>query len=230
MAALRAAAYRTDERVHLACKQRFLLRKVQMPRPEATPEQKAEIRKNIHDAATAVYKREGSTGLSVRAIAKEAGVSVGTIYTYFGSQQELLESLWSWPVARLGDEMQKLAHETADPLERIRGLLGAYLAFARKYSEIYRGVFLYVRPLDQPYENREPARNVILPSLLEEAIVEGQKAGAIVDGKADDMAMMLWGSLHGCLALPNNFGRFDFEKPDAVSEGVIDLLVRALLV
>ena len=43
-----------------------------MPRTQATPEQKEEVRRVIRQAAADVYNSVGSSGVSVRAIAKEA--------------------------------------------------------------------------------------------------------------------------------------------------------------
>ena len=200
-----------------------------MPRPEATPEQKAEARREIRKAAAAIYNSEGLGGISVRAIAKEAGVSVGTIYTYFGSLQGLMESLWKGPVDRLGDELRAVADRTEDPVERVHSLLQTYLKFAKDNPNIYRGVFLYVRPLNKPSPIREPAENALLPTLLKAAILEGQTQARFKAGDAGDYAMMLWGSLHGCLALPNNFGRLEFQKPNEVSDGIIDVVLSALV-
>lgn len=201
-----------------------------MPRPETTPEQKAEVRQDIRRAASALYNREGQAGFSVRAIAKEAGVSVGTIYTYFGNIQGLLESLWNEPVDRFSKQLEQVAERTADPVARIRALMDVYLQFATDYPELYRNVFLYVRPLEKPSPIRTPAEDAVLPALLTQAIIDGQGQGRIRDGDASDYSMMLWGGLHGCLALPNNFGRLIFSNPDEVAESVIDLLLDALTV
>lgn len=201
-----------------------------MPRPEATPEQKTEVRRILRKCAAEIYNREGQAGLSVRAIAKEAKVSVGTIYTYFGSLQGLMESLWSGPVERVADELGSISKQIKDPVERIRSLMQVYLKFANDNAEMYRGVFLYVRPVERPRNELEPAEKAVFPALLEAAISDGQAQKKIKACDAADLAMMLWGSLHGCLALPNNFGRLEFRNPDKVSEGVIDVLVSALVV
>ncbi|MEO1309981.1 MAG: TetR/AcrR family transcriptional regulator [Pseudomonadota bacterium] len=80
-----------------------------MPRPETTLEQKKEIRREIRNAAKALYDREGQASFSVRMIAEEAGVSVGTIHTYSGSLQGLTEPLWTAPVDRLAKQLQTIA-------------------------------------------------------------------------------------------------------------------------
>ena len=201
-----------------------------MPRPETTPEQKEEVRREIREAAKTLYNREGQASLSVRAIAKEAGVSVGTIYTYFGSLQGLTESLWNAPVSALAKELQTIAEETRDPVARVRGLMASYRQFAKDNQRIYRNVFLFVRPLEKPSPIVEPAEDAILPALLTAAIKEGQDQGRIKPGKPEDFAMMLWGSLHGCLALQHNFGRLEFRNPDEIADGVIETFLSGLLI
>jgi len=44
-------------------------------------------------AATALFTRKGFNGTSTRDIAAEAGVSLGNIYNYFGTKEEILVSL-----------------------------------------------------------------------------------------------------------------------------------------
>ena len=102
-----------------------------MPRTQATPEQKEEARRVIRQAAADVYNSVGVGGVSVRAIAKKAGVSVGTIYTYFGNLQGLMESLWSGPVQGYIDRLNTIAEAHTDPVERIEALMRAYIEFAR---------------------------------------------------------------------------------------------------
>lgn len=201
-----------------------------MPRPLATAEQKDEARQRIRKAAAEIYNQEGQSGVSARSIAKHAGVSVGTIYTYFGSLRGLMETLWTGPVTRLEQDLKDVAQATLDPLDRIRALLKTYVKFARDNSEIYRGVFLFVRPLSMPKdEGRPSALTAALPALLSRAITEGQAAGTLKAGNAEDSALMLWGALHGCLALPLNFGRLEFERMDAVISALIETAISGLL-
>ncbi|MFB9567266.1 TetR/AcrR family transcriptional regulator [Saccharopolyspora hordei] len=51
---------------------------------------KEQRRRQLLDAAARVMEREGSQAVSMQAVAAEAGVSVGLIYRYFGSKDELL--------------------------------------------------------------------------------------------------------------------------------------------
>lgn len=208
---------------------RSLISKVAtMPRTQATPEQKEEARRVIRQAAADVYHSVGIGGVSVRAIAKKAGVSVGTIYTYFGSLQGLMESLWNGPVQRYIDRLKTIAEEHADPVKRIEALMRSYVEFAEKNAEIYRGVFLFVRPLGQAIKDKTPAEDAVFASLVIAAIKDGQEDGQITAGDPTEMAMMIWGSLHGCIALPHNFGRSEFGDTSPILERLITTTIASI--
>ena len=199
-----------------------------MSRPPATPEQKAAVRLKIRQAAVEVYTDEGVGGVSIRSIAKRADVSVGTIYTYFGNLQGLMESLWSAPVARYTDQMKQTAASIEDPIERLRALMHIYIDFAYSNPEIYRGVFLHVSPLTKEDMDKTPAEDAIFASLAIEAIQDGQALKTIKASDPKTTAMMIWGGLHGCYALPNNFGRMAFDDTKEVLHLFVETIISAL--
>lgn len=49
---------------------------------------------SIHAATLALVERNGLTGLTMAAIGKEAGLGMGTLYTYFESKEALLNALF----------------------------------------------------------------------------------------------------------------------------------------
>ena len=61
--------------------------------PKVSVEHKAEVRRRLLDAARTVVLRDGWQGTSTRAILHEAGMSPGTLYSYFSSKEELYEEL-----------------------------------------------------------------------------------------------------------------------------------------
>jgi AcrR family transcriptional regulator len=60
--------------------------------------------KKIEDAALRVFTRLGFHGTSVRDIAKEAGVSIGNLYNYYGTKEEIFKSI----ILRYETHMEKL--------------------------------------------------------------------------------------------------------------------------
>ena len=66
-----------------------------MARPAASPEQRDRQRGRIRRAAAEVYAENGLLGVTARAVAQRAGVSTGTIYSYFDGLQGLMRSIES---------------------------------------------------------------------------------------------------------------------------------------
>jgi TetR/AcrR family fatty acid metabolism transcriptional regulator len=68
---------------------------------------KADRRRQILDAAVRVFAQKGFTQCRVSDIAEEAGVAYGLVYHYFGSKDEVLDTLflerWDVMVALIGD-------------------------------------------------------------------------------------------------------------------------------
>lgn len=200
-----------------------------MARPKASPEQRAEVRRSIQQAAVALYRAEGLSGVSARAVAKKAGVSVGTIYAYFGDLSGLGQSLWERQIAALEDDLRAVAAAHADPSARIEALLRAYLAFGIEQAELYKNALLFVRPgtLDTP--DKRPLSAFAFPTLLGAAIAQGQAAGTVVNGDVAVLVQILWSGVHGALALPVNMDRIAFQPAMEMMDATVMGLLRIVL-
>jgi AcrR family transcriptional regulator len=199
-----------------------------MARPSATPEQRAEVRKKIQRAAAGIYRREGLAAINARAIATEAGVSVGAIYAHFGDLPGLMRSLWTDHVERQNQAFRGVAVRHADPVERLRALLKAYLDFGIENAALYRSAFLFVRPESQQSPSRVPLDAYDFPRLMLEALKEGQALRAILAGDPAIQAQLLWSGVHGCLALPNNVDIIALAPAASLATPMIDALIDAL--
>ncbi|MDW3096933.1 MAG: TetR/AcrR family transcriptional regulator [Alphaproteobacteria bacterium] len=196
-----------------------------MPRTPATAARRNEESSRIRDAAGTIFADKGITAISARAVAKEAGVSVGKIYAYYNSLTELMQSLWQGRVQRLATTLHELAGDIDDPVERIRSILDAYVSFAHNNRDLYKGALLFVRPEGLPTPEQDDAERVPIMDLLIKAIAEGQQAGTIRDGSAVRMAQLLWAGVHGALALPINIDRYAFKERDHLTSDMVGALM-----
>jgi AcrR family transcriptional regulator len=69
----------------------FTVACVTEPKPAARSEQ---TRALIVETALRLFRENGYEATTMRAIAKEAGVSVGNAYYYFGSKEELIQAYY----------------------------------------------------------------------------------------------------------------------------------------
>ncbi len=192
-----------------------------MPRPVITPEQRRETRERIRSAASSLVRQGNLESITIRAVAKQAGVSVGTIYKYFEDISDLGRSLWQEPVNQLRAQMSDIVNSTDDPAARIHNLLRAYAEFAREKHRVFRGAFLYVRPDSRPIPDQTALEEEPYFQFLTAAITEGQETDAIIDGDPKMLAQLLWAALHGALALPINIERIAFDPPEQIADAMI---------
>ncbi len=80
-------------------------------------------RERLIEAATQVFGA-GASQASLEAVAREAGVGIGTLYRHFPTREALFEAVYRREVDQLGDLAERLAQEAA-PVEALRQWLHA---------------------------------------------------------------------------------------------------------
>src|SRR6201990_3505935 len=80
-------------------------------------------RERVLEAAKVVFNAGGPEA-SLEAVAKHAGVGIGTLYRHFPTREDLFEAVYRREVEQLGDLADQLAHEP-DPVEALRRWLRA---------------------------------------------------------------------------------------------------------
>ena len=102
-------------------------------RSELRAHQAEETRARILDATLRVMA-DGFASVSIPAVAREAGVSVPTVYRYFTTKQELLDALYPHVVRRAG------LNELIPPqsLDEIRNGVRAYLDHLDSFDDLAR--------------------------------------------------------------------------------------------
>lgn len=94
--------------------------------------QKENTRQKILDTAYRVYSQEGFSATTA-VIAKEAGLSHGTIFAHFQSLNELLECL----IGNFGTALALEIHDLAESSSSIEELLKTHLGILIRHEEFY---------------------------------------------------------------------------------------------
>ncbi len=199
-----------------------------MPRNLATEDQRREVRQRLRRAAASVHQQHGISGVTARAVALAAGMSVGTIYAHFGDLKSLMQSLWIEPLEEFNKRFLEVAARHPDPVARLRGLMELYVSIAQENPRLYRNAFMFVRtePLPGPDDDLHVAS--VYPDLLRAALRDGQIAGHIRNGSVDRQMELIWAGLHGSIALPINFDRLKFSETQSLASDMIELLLAQL--
>ncbi|GAA4383388.1 TetR/AcrR family transcriptional regulator [Tsukamurella soli] len=162
--------------------------------PNVTPRTRTvDVRTALVDAAIAVLERDGLRGLTVRAVAQEAGVAPMGVYNHFTDKQGLQRSVVDFGFARLTDTIH--ASADPDPGERMMRCGRAYRRIALEHPQVYRLMFgpdLGHGTLENPARAFEA---------LVRTIMFAQAGGVIRAGDPMTIAKNVWAAIHGAVIL-----------------------------
>ena len=161
-----------------------------------------DLRQALIDSALALIheKQDGKT-LSLREVARRAGVSNAAPYRHFADKDALLATL-----AEKGFQMLTVSLRTAvnsvanDPLRSLQVSGVAYVKFAIAHPSYYRVMFSAFQPSDATCSDLNNAGQTAF-SVLVEAIVAGQTASKIKPGDPQQLAWVAWSLVHGLAML-----------------------------
>lgn len=147
----------------------------------------ARLRADILAAATGLLDRDGERAVTLRAVAREAGIATPSIYPHFPDRPAILLAVVRVAFAELAHRLGT-AVGAADGAARPYAAGRAYLDFATTHPRRYRAMFGSAYPLDL---------GVLVLRLFTGALTDCAAAGhsASTDPTAD--AIALWLCLHG---------------------------------
>lgn len=86
----------------------------------------AERREQLTQAAMQVMRREGAWALTTRAVAKEAGVPLGSVHYAFDSKMSLLRAVFGTDIESTAAVIGAALNTGSDPHEMLREAVGRY--------------------------------------------------------------------------------------------------------
>jgi AcrR family transcriptional regulator len=101
----------------------------------------ADLRRTVLDASLELIEAEGLAALSMREVARRAGVSHQAPYHHFGDREGILAALAADGFSQLHDDMQKAIASTKSRSKRIEAVGNAYIEFALKYPGYFKIMF-----------------------------------------------------------------------------------------
>jgi len=199
----------------------------------------------IKDRARAQMESEGVAALSLRAIAREMGMTAPAIYRYFPSRNDLVTALIVDSYHSLADALNEADASVArdDLTGRLFAITRAYRAWAFAHRAEYSLIFgTPIIGYHAPYEVTKPAANratvplvdVIMKAMRRAGAGPGQNSGVYsgLSALEDDVrhaVIAAWATMHGLVSL-ELFGHAEKieASPDALYDAEIVWLTRRL--
>lgn len=201
-------------------------------RRERSPRGQGELlRREILDAvARLLAEWGGAEKLTMRAVAREAGVAAPSIYLHFSDKADLvwaaLEDKYTDLAARMRAADERAAEAGLSARDRLEAQAREYCRFARELPGHYRLMYETRQPqVTVSRLHRHPSRHI--SQSLREGFARCRAAGHPVSLPDEQAAQTLWAGLHGSIAL--NHALMVDEGSGALTEelavGLIDSLV-----
>lgn len=166
------------------------------------------LRAALLDAAERLLRADGVASLSLRSVAKAAGVSHTAPYRHFADKQALLAALAEIGFARLRDGMAAAAAKhPGDPRRQLVEAGIAYVRLASAHPELTHLMFGGALPDDAADEAQRQTAQAAFQGLVR-IIEDGVRAGTFVDRPPLELAVAAWSLVHG-VAMLLTTGRLD---------------------
>ncbi|MFF8564595.1 TetR/AcrR family transcriptional regulator [Streptomyces albidoflavus] len=161
-------------------------------------------------AARELLEEDGSAGLSLRAVARRAGVSATAPYRHYADREALVSAVAAEGYRELAGHLAE-AHPAPSTPEELAAAAVAYVRFALDHPALFRAMF--AEPCDPADEERVAATAVI--SEYVRAIVRA----TFPDVDAEALSTTVWALVHG-LAFLHLDGKLDSSTPEVVAAQV----------
>ncbi|WP_197382721.1 TetR/AcrR family transcriptional regulator [Mycolicibacterium mengxianglii] len=183
------------------------------------------LREDLLAGAQRILERTGSEDdVSLRAVAREVGVSAPSIYAHFPDGKAIVDAL----VQQTFEELSALLRQAWDdspPTGRLHAVCLTYIRFGLDRPERYLTLFERRRSLERTAQLASAGHGLMYPNgaeafgILVNAIDE---SGVDSDSPAEEDAALLWASLHGYVTLRSSTPGFRwFADEEHVCEALI---------
>ncbi|WP_173010068.1 TetR/AcrR family transcriptional regulator [Mycolicibacterium sp. P9-64] len=155
-----------------------------------------EVSAALLNAAETVLDRDGTNGVTVRAVAQQADVSPMSVYNRFENKDGLVVALATRALAQLGEAIE--VSEDADPVERFRQACRNYRDFALRHPARYTLIFGTGSPLADQWSSVVDSGRAVFAALV--ALIDGMKSTTSESNSTED-AQVVWSAIHGTVTI-----------------------------
>jgi AcrR family transcriptional regulator len=159
------------------------------------------LRNELLDTAEAHLAEAGMEALSLRALARAAGVSQTAPYRHFNDKSELLAALAVRGYHKLLEELEAAGQRAgANPIEQMHSFAHSYVNYAISHPDLFKLMFgPALQPLEDHLELHTASRNTY--ELVRQIMRRGIDQGIFRDEDDHYMANAGWSGIHGLAIL-----------------------------
>ena len=172
-----------------------------MSAKERREREKEQRRQQILDAARELLFEKGLHGAAVSQVAKTAELSVGLIYFYFKSKEEIYAALQEEGLDILYTMIKDASVKGKDSIERLKSIALAYLSFTTKYKSYFDILNYFITApntiFPENLKSRIDTHGDRILSVVDTVLQEGCAAGELKCENPREFSLIFWVHVHG---------------------------------
>jgi AcrR family transcriptional regulator len=160
-----------------------------------------DLKNALTQVGVEILAKEGVGGLTLRKVAKRAGVSHSAPYAHFKDRQSLIAAISTEGFRQLYDEMDAAVSAHADnPKQQLIEAAWAYIQFAMNNTDTFKIMFSGVLEKEKDYPSFVEISRKTFERVVN--IVRAcQNAGILRPAPSELVAVSVWGQVHGIVSL-----------------------------
>lgn len=176
-----------------------------------------DLRRDLLDAALAVIRADGPSGLSLRAVARRVGVSHAAPKNHFADKSAMFTAIATEGFAGLGVALHEAMASTDDPIAAFRMSGVAYVRYAVDHPAHFR--VMWRNDLHRDDEMLDAAGQQAFDALVHGA-QRAKAVGWAAGVSSRDVAVVAWSTMHGLaqLALDGPLPEMDGRDVDTLAD------------
>ncbi|MEO1620337.1 MAG: TetR/AcrR family transcriptional regulator, partial [Cyanobacteria bacterium J06632_3] len=180
-----------------------------------------DLRQALLSAALVILETKDIKSLSLRQVARQAGVSHTAPYRHFADKAALLAAVAQEGFLEFGKYLQAAVVEE-QPLESLRATGVAYVQYALDHPTHFRVMFGHF-PDNEPNDSKLSIISNNTFQILVNVIAAGQAAGVVKSGDPHFLALGRWSMVHGvAMLLLDGMLKQDGKEAIALAEDLIN--------
>lgn len=184
-------------------------------------------RKQIIDGAVRVFSSKGFHTATVREIADEAGLTMGSLYNYVRSKEDIIYIVYDYITNILRNEVREAIEGIEDPRERLRAALRQNLSTVYRHQDVVMFIYKASTNLDRESLHEVLGRETEYIRLFEQLLRD-----YFQDEDVDEARIRLAADLLTYIPVIVTFRRWSlrrrFDSMDDVMKGILDFVLRGI--
>jgi TetR/AcrR family transcriptional regulator, cholesterol catabolism regulator len=132
----------------------------------------------IVNAALKLSFNKGFDAMSLRDLSDKSGLSMGALYTYFASKDELLGMIQRQGQIAVEKILNEHINTESEPLDKLRDAIRAHLYLSELMKSWFYFFFMETKNLNQNYRNLSVKSELMTERFITDILEEGKKRKA----------------------------------------------------